>query len=333
VVGRSKVRLALVGAGTFARTMHLPNLRALEEFYQLRWVVSRSGAGASEVARQNGALWASTDLEEALADDDVDAVLVATNHDTHASIALRCLEAGKHVLVEKPLALRWDELEALQHFFDSRPREDGPVLMTGFNRRFSAHAAKAVNLLVGRQAPMMVSYRVNAGWLRPDNWVYGPEGGGRNLGEACHMYDLFGFLTDSRCTSARAELIGPPPPAYRRADNFSASMGFEDGSLATLVYTSLGSSVYPKERCEIFCDGRVIVLDDFKSATVVDARGTSSLDDKADKGHKGELEAFARCVLSGGDWPIPLWQQLQATEIALQIDGLLRAAPALPAEP
>jgi predicted dehydrogenase len=100
-----------------------------------------------------------------------------------------------------------------------------------------------------------------------------------------------------------------------------------------LVYTSLGSSVYPKERCEIFCDGRVIVLDDFKSATVVDARGTSSLDDKADKGHKGELEAFARCVLSGGDWPIPLWQQLQATEIALQIDGLLRAAPALPAEP
>ena len=325
--GERKVRLALVGAGSFARSMHVPNLRALGDRYQLRWVISRSGAGAAELARQHGALSASTDLDEALSDDELDAVLVATNHDTHASIALRCLEAGKHVLVEKPLALSPDELRSLQGFFDLNKGSGGPVLMTGFNRRFSEHASKAAELLEDRQGPAVISYRVNAGWLPPDNWVYGPQGGGRNVGEACHMYDLFGFFTGARYSWLKAGLIGPAPSAYRRGDNFTASIGFEDGSLATLTYTSLGPSGYPKERCEIFCDGRVILLDDFKSTSATDARGSSSLAGKADKGHRRELEAFAQCVLGGGEWPIPLWQQVQASEIALGIEEVLRAAP------
>jgi predicted dehydrogenase len=321
-----KVQLALVGAGSFALSMHVPNLRALGDRFQLRWVISRSGARAAELARQHGALSASTDLDDALSDGELDAVLVATNHDTHASIALRCLEAGKHVLVEKPLALRADELRSLQGFFDVNG-SGCPVLMTGFNRRFSEHASKAAELLEDRQGPAVISYRVSAGWLPPDNWVYGPEGGGRNLGEACHMYDLFGFFTGARYSWLEAGLIGPPPPAYRRGDNFTASIGFEDGSLATLTYTSLGPSGYPKERCEIFCDGRVILLDDFKSTSAADARGSSSLASRADKGHRRELEAFAQCVQSGGEWPIPLWQQIQASEIALGIEEALRAAP------
>ncbi len=194
-----KVRLGLVGAGSFARTMHLPNLRALGELFELRWVVSRSGAGASDLARQQGAPYSSTDVDEALADDQLDAVLVATKHDTHAGLALRCLEAGKHVLVEKPMAMNPEELRAIQQFFEvPEAGAARPVLMTGFNRRFSEHALQIAKRFGARRGPMVISYRVNAGWVQPENWVYGPQGGGRNVGEACHMYDFCGFLAGSR---------------------------------------------------------------------------------------------------------------------------------------
>jgi predicted dehydrogenase/threonine dehydrogenase-like Zn-dependent dehydrogenase len=321
-----RVRLALVGTGTFARTMHLPNLRALADLYELRWVVSRSGVTASELARQYGVPSVSTDLDEALADDGLDAVLVATNHDTHASIALRCLAAGKHVLVEKPLCLHRQDLDAVQRFFEEG-QSDRPVLMTGFNRRFSSHATTVANTVGGRRAPLVISYRVNAGWLSPDSWVYGPEGGGRNLGEACHMYDLFGFFTGARLRGTQSSTTGPPPSSYHRSDNFTATVTFEDGSLATLTYTSLGPTGLPKERCEVFCDGMVAVLDDFNSTSVTGGHGTQVLASKPDKGHRAELEVFGRAVLGGGEWPIPLWQQVQATEIALQVEDSFRAAP------
>ncbi len=328
VTRRGKVSLGLVGAGSFARTMHLPNLRALGDLFELRWVVSRSGAGASDLARQHGAPFSSTDIEEALADEHLDAFLIATRHGTHASLALRCLEAGKHVLVEKPLAMSRAELSAIERFFDGQGGDGSrPVLMTGFNRRFSEHALRIAKRFQDRLGPMLISYRVNAGWVRPDNWVYGEQGGGRNVGEACHMYDLCGFLTSSRYSWAQAGVIGPVPHAYHRNDNFTTTIGFADGSLATVTYTSLGASQLPKERCEIFCDGAVGVLDDFKSTVVIDARGTTEISVKADKGHRAELEAFARCILDGGDWPVPLWQQVQATEIAFEVEEGLRNRP------
>jgi len=323
-----KVRLAVVGAGSFARTMHLPNLRGLRDLYETRWLVSRSGAATAELARQYGVPSVSTDIGQALADDDVDAVLVATNHGSHASIALRCLAAGKHVFVEKPLCTTREDLEAVQRFFAEGQGEALPVLMTGFNRRFSAHAAALARAVRDRQAPLVISYRVNAGWLPPDSWVYGPDGGGRNLGEACHMYDLFGYLTGARCVRVQAVTTGPVPPAYHRNDNFTASALFEDGSLATLTYTSLGPGGLPKERCEVFCDGKALVLDDFSTTTAIAGRASQVLEGKPDKGHRAELEAFGRAVLGRGDWPVPLWQQVQATDMALRAEECFRSAPA-----
>ncbi len=126
---------------------------------------------------------------------------------------------------------------------------------------------------------------------------------------------------------AQAGLIGPVPHAYHRNDNFSTTIGFADGSLATVTYTSLGPSRFPKERCEVFCDGAVAVVDDFKSTVVIDERGTTDLSVKADKGHRAELEAFARCILAGGEWPVPLWQQVQASEIAFEVERWLRTGP------
>ena len=321
--GAGRVRLALVGAGGFARGMHLPNVRALADAYHLRAVVSRSGHNAAGAAGEFGADYAATDYHEVLADPEVDAVLIATRHNLHASMVLEALRAGKHVLVEKPLALTAGEVADIRAFYDAAPAERAPVLLTGFNRRFSPFARRAAELLTERSSPVLVQYRMNAGHLPADHWVHGPEGGGRNRGEACHIYDLFTYLTGARTAWVQAGAVRPRTAHYRGDDNFVATVGFDDGSVGTLVYTALGAKELPKERMEAFADGRVLVLDDYLRLAVHGARARGVELRTQDKGQKEELRAFAAAVREGGPWPIPLWQQLQATEIALAVEEQL----------
>jgi predicted dehydrogenase/threonine dehydrogenase-like Zn-dependent dehydrogenase len=324
-----RIRLAVLGAGGFARSMHLPNLQSLGDRFALQAVVSRDGHGAAAVGRQFGAAYVSTDAGSVLADPDVDAVLIATRHDLHGRLALAALRAGKHVLVEKPLALTAAELEELDAFIRAAGEEPLPVLLTGYNRRFSPYARRLAELVKGRTGPFIVNYRMNAGYIPLDHWVHGPEGGGRNLGEACHLYDLFTFLTGAEVTGVSAHAIVPRSHHYGRNDNFVATMGFADGSVASLTYTALGSNEFPKETAELFVDGKVAVLDDYKRLRIVGAPGGTLSTPAQDKGHKDELVAFADGV-NGKGWPSPWWQQLQAARIALAVEAQLdpAAAPA-----
>jgi predicted dehydrogenase/threonine dehydrogenase-like Zn-dependent dehydrogenase len=321
--GTDRVRLAVVGAGGFARGMHLPNLQAMGDLYHLRAVVSRTGTNATETARQFGAEYSATDFAEVLADPRVDAVLIATRHDLHASMALQALRAGKHVLLEKPLALTQEETDEIRAFFAGAAEGETPVLLTGFNRRFSPFAVRAAELVRGRSNPLMASYRMNAGYIPRDHWVHGPQGGGRNRGEACHIYDLFTFLTDAPVASVQARSLVPATAHYGRDDNFSATVGFADGSVCTLLYTALGAKTFPKERMELYADGKVLVLDDYLRLEVHGAQAKGIELKRQEKGQAEELRAFGRAVLQGGPWPIPLWQQLQATEIALRVEARL----------
>lgn len=318
--GASRVRLALIGAGGFAKAMHLPNLKALKDRVELRAVASRTGHNAMSVAREYAAAYATTDYEQVLADKDIDAVLIATRHDTHASLVLAALEAGKHVLVEKPLALTRAELAAIQAFFEKRAGQEAPLLLTGFNRRFSPFARRIRELIQQRTNPMILNYRMNAGYLPLDHWVHGPEGGGRNRGEACHIYDLFTFLTGARISGVSATAIQPATAHYSRTDNFVATLAFDDGSIATLTYTALGDSSYPKELMEIYVDGKVLVLEDYKSLATAGMRGSKLSFTRQEKGQTTELTEFLDLILNGGQSPMPLWQQVQATEIALTVD-------------
>jgi predicted dehydrogenase/threonine dehydrogenase-like Zn-dependent dehydrogenase len=319
-----RVRLALVGAGSFAKGMHLPNLQALPKLYGVAAVVSRSGHNAQATARQVGARYATTDYQAVLADPEIDAVLIATRHDLHARMTLEALRAGKHVLVEKPLCLSEAELEEVEAFFAQRNGTPGPVLLTGFNRRFSPHSRTVRELTRGRGNPMILNYRMNAGHIPLDHWVHGPEGGGRNVGEACHVYDLFGFLTDARVEGVAAVAVRPKTPGYYSPrDNFAATATFTDGSVATLTYTAMGSRDHPKEQMEVFCEGKAVVLDDYKKTTVRGAKAGGEMTHLPEKGHREELEAFARAVREGGEWPIPLWQQVQAMRMSFEVERLL----------
>jgi predicted dehydrogenase/threonine dehydrogenase-like Zn-dependent dehydrogenase len=316
-----RLRLALIGAGGFAKAAHLPNLRSLRDVIDLRAVMSRTGHHASAAAAQFGARYATTDLGHVLADDEVDALLVATRHDSHAEIAAAALSAGKHVLVEKPLALTPNELARLESMV-AQPGEH-PLLLTGFNRRFSPHAQAVKSLVASRSNPMMISYHMNAGYVPLDHWVHMEQGGGRNRGEACHVYDLFTFLTEACVGRVRAQTIRPATGHYSALDNFVATFEFEDGSVATLLYTALGSRSHPKERMEVFFDGKVVVLDDYKAVTLSGKRADVLRTRRQDKGQRAILERFASAVRAGGDWPIPLWQQAQATRMSFEVDALI----------
>lgn len=316
------VRVALVGAGAFARGVHLPNIAALSDRFALQTIVARTGSSANAAAKQFGAVNASTDFEAVLEDPDVDAVIIATRHHLHADMALACLKAGKHVLVEKPLALAADELEQLDAYLNAPDGAALPVLLTGYNRRFSPYAVALARLLASRSGPFMLNYRMNAGHIPAEHWVHGPQGGGRNIGEACHIYDLIDFLADSQTISASAAGLQPAAPKSPAAENFVATLTLEDGSVASITYTALGAKDYPKEQLHIYFDGNVAVMEDYKSLIVHGPAATKFETAQQEKGHREELVAFAEAIHSG-TWPITWAAQHNTARLALMIESEL----------
>jgi len=320
-----KVRVAVIGAGGFAQGVHLPNLLNLRERYEIRWVVSRTGSTAKAAATQFGASFAGTDYREALADQDVDLVLIATRHHLHAAMVSEALETGKHVLVEKPLALLEEELDAIEAFYTRAAEQPKPLLMTGFNRRHAPGIACIKTLLGQRTAPLMISYRMNAGYLPPDHWVHGPEGGGRNIGEACHIYDLFAFLTDAEPVSVETTAIGGSAGGIRRNENFNATIRYSDGSVASLLYTSLGSPSHPKERMDIYTDGRVLSLDDYRVVSVAGDSTKRWASATPQKGQREELLALADAIRDGAMDEKNISGQFATTRLALTIERQLQS--------
>jgi predicted dehydrogenase/threonine dehydrogenase-like Zn-dependent dehydrogenase len=317
------VRIGLVGAGGFAKGMHLPNLQALSNQFHLQAVMSRTGHNASATASRYGAIKATTDFDEILNDSEIDAVIISTRHNLHAQMALKSLKAGKHVLLEKPLALRPEDMQEIVDFFsfDFNPK---PILLTGFNRRFSPYMNIISEMVLNRSNPLIINYRMNAGFIPLNHWVHGEEGGGRNIGEACHIYDLFTFLTGSKVCSISASPIRPKNEQYAKTDNFVTTLTFEDGSVASLTYTALGNKTAAKEVMEIFFDGKVIQLDDYKKIAFFGTKGRNISTSIPEKGQKNELIAFGNAIQRSGEWPIPLWHQIQATEISFEVENLIK---------
>jgi len=314
------VRVGLIGAGSFAQGSHVPNLLKLRDRFEIRAVASRTGSNARAVADRVEAAYATTDLDEVLADTEIDLVLISTRHDLHAQQALAALRAGKHVFVEKPLALNEDELEAIESFYAEG--EGAPLLMTGFNRRFSPAIVRTRELLAGRTTPIVADYRMNAGYLPLDHWTHGPEGGGRNIGEACHIYDVFSVLVaGADVDSISAQAIRADGTRLAANDNFVATVSYADGSVCTLTYTALGHREHPKERLEVFADNRVLSLEDYK--VLSDTGGQGWHGRTPQKGHVEELVALSEAIREGGPWPISLDEQLRTMRIAFAVEAQL----------
>jgi predicted dehydrogenase len=314
------IRLAVVGGGDFATAMHLPLIQTMPEF-ALAAIVNRTGHKAMALAKRFGAEKALTDFDAILGDPGIDAVLLCTRHDLHASQTMAALGAGKHVLVEKPLALNRRENHEIRALME-KLGERAPVLLCGFNRRFSPFVTTVMASVAKRSNPMILNYRMNAGHIPGEHWVHSAQGGGRNIGEASHIYDLFTAVTGARVKSVTASAIDPRTEFYRLDDNFVATIAFEDGSVASLTYTALGNPSYPKEKLELYSDGTVFSLDDYRSLAITGRPGGYK-SKSTEKGHAEEWKAFAAAVHKGRQ-AVPLWQTFQAMEIAFLAEDAFR---------
>jgi predicted dehydrogenase/NADPH:quinone reductase-like Zn-dependent oxidoreductase len=300
--------LAVIGAGNFSKMTLMPALEKASA--RLRYVCDHIGSAATHLARKHHAEMASSNHEEVLADAQVDAVLIAVGHNAHARLVKESLAAGKHVFVEKPLALDAKEVREILDAAEARPDLH---VMVGFNRRFSPHIVKAKQLLSGRSEPLAMTMTINAGIIPAYHWVHDPErGGGRIIGEACHFIDLLAFLVGSPVQAVSAFMVGSGPAV--RDDKVAMSLLFSDGSVGNLSYFANGSKAYPKEQLEIFSDGRVLRLNNFQSLEGHGFKGFSRFKTlRQEKGHAAEVAAFIERLSTGGAPLIPLEESVNTT--------------------
>ena len=332
--GSGVLNYALVGAGAFGTSMLVPQMEKRGDRFALRGVVSRDAARGGNFARAQRVEVLASDISAILREPDFDLVVIATRHDRHADQVIASLRAGKHVFVEKPLAISWRQLDMVEHAWASLA--EPPYLLVGFNRRFAPAIRRLRDMTSRRRTPLIINYRINAGYIPPDHWVHGPEGGGRNIGEACHMYDVFRSLADAPVVEVSATPITPTDGAHLRNDNFCATLKYADGSVGNLVYTALGPKQgLAKERIEVFCDGEAYIVDDYKALLKAGDATPLWRADAADKGHFEELSRLGDAIATGGDTPIPADEIFETTAVALEIEDQLlgRARSADVAEP
>jgi polar amino acid transport system substrate-binding protein len=314
------VRLGLIGAGNYARTMLLPHFKAAG--VDFRAIATRSGVSARDIGERYSFQYCAAGADEVIADPEVNLVVIATRHDLHAELARRALERGHHVFVEKPLALSDEELDSVL----AAAADSEAQLMVGFNRRFSPLARAAREFFKGRTTPLSLSYRVNAGRIPRAHWVHDPlEGGGRIIGEVCHFVDLMQFLTGASTTRVYAESIASRNHETVDEDSVFITLRFADGSNGSIAYLSEGDKAMPKERLEIFGEGKSFVLDDFRSATSFrEGREESTKLRNQDKGQADEVRSLCALVLEGGRAPIALDDLAATTRATFRILESLR---------
>jgi len=289
------VSIGVIGAGSFAQNFLIPGLKGLVQFKGL--TTSKPNL-AKHIASKFGFGYCSGEVDDILKDPEINTMVIATRHDSHASLVIRSLEAKKHVYTEKPLCLTKDDLETIRTTYNSA----GVTLLVGFNRRFSP-LIQTLKKKLSSDLPCTINYRINAGQVPKDHWIHDPAiGGGRLLGEACHFIDLCTYLTGSPINKVSAQAMEDKAGLH---DTFSIQMTFNNGSLAVISYFSNGNPSIGKERLEVFNGGVTGIIDDFMELRLNAGGKNQRYRCKQDKGHRGLLQAWSHSLNAGESSPIP----------------------------
>ncbi len=317
---RGPVVIGMIGAGNFATGTLIPALKKLQGV-RLRAICSARGLTAASAARRHGFEYCASDYKEVLADETIDAVVIATRHDTHARFAAEAMRAGKHVFVEKPLALTHEQLDEVI----AAQSETGKICMPGFNRRFSPLSVAVRDHFAGRASPIEVICRVNAGEIKADSWYQdAEEGGWRIVSEGCHFVDLIQFICGCPPVSVQADMIGGHIPG-RQNDNCVVTLKMEDGSLGVLIYVANGDPSFEKERIEVFGQGRSAVIENWHVARLVVRGNVRKVSPGATgKGHGDQLAAFT-AAMQCGRAPLPMGDTVNCTRTTLAIAEVLQS--------
>lgn len=300
--------VGFIGTGNYARNILIPSLSCTD--CKLYKISSNSGLGPVDLGRKHGFNYATSSTKEVIFDPKINTLVIATRHDSHSELILKCLTAGKNIFVEKPLCLTLKELDSIENLYNEKMNEYKlnktnimPILMVGYNRRFAPLIIKIKNVLLNIKAPKSFVYTVNAGKIDSNNWIQDRlVGGGRFIGEACHFVDLLRFLADSPIKNL--ELF------YSREgnskDTFSVQIIFDDGSIGTINYFSNGNKAFPKERLEVFTDGKIMQINNFRTINTWGVKIKNDLIKSQDKGQNACIKSFIDQVKKKGPAPIPI---------------------------
>ena len=301
--------LGIIGAGNFTNATVMPALKKINA--NVKYISSASGLSATTVGKKYGIGKVTTNYKDILADSEVDAVLITTRHNAHAAMTIEALKAGKHVFVEKPLALTMAELLEIQNVYNQQDK----TLTVGFNRRFSPFIADAKKQLGSGNTPINVIATMNAGFIPPNAWVHDMQvGGGRIIGEACHLIDLITYLTGSLVESVVMNSMGENPE--ENTDNATILLKYKNGSMGVINYFANGSKSYSKERFEVYSQNRTMVIDNFRKSEYF-GFSKSGKSGGQDKGHEEQFRRFVDSLKSGGAAIVPFEEIMNTSKAAI----------------
>jgi predicted dehydrogenase/threonine dehydrogenase-like Zn-dependent dehydrogenase len=315
----SKGVVGIIGAGNFTSATILPRLSKIKA--SLKYIASEGGLSSTTLAKRFNIANATSDYKQILQDSEVDLVLITTRHGHHAKMTTETLKAGKHVFVEKPLALNNQELDQILDVYNSpnlSPTQSSsckvtPSLTVGFNRRFAPLAIEMKKQLGNSNVPMNIIATMNAGFIPPEVWVHDLNaGGGRIIGEACHFIDLCTYLAGSKVKSVVMNAMGENP--QENTDNATILLKYENGTNAVINYFANGSKSYSKERLEVFSQDKVLIMDNWRKLKGYGFKNFSSKSSSQDKGHANQFDQLIGTIQKGGKPIIPLDEIINTTK-------------------
>lgn len=318
--------LGVVGAGNYAARVLIPAFK--EAGAQLHTISTSGGINGVVHGEKVGFAHASTDTDGLIANPAINTVVIATQHNTHSRFVSQALTAGKHVFVEKPLAIDLEELKEVEAAFQAAHAQGaGPQLMVGFNRRFSPQIKRMKELLMAVSEPKSFIMTMNAGAIPAEHWTQSNTvGGGRIIGEGCHFIDLMRYLAGSEIISVQARRMGDTPHLSVTEDKAAIILGFADGSFGTIHYLANGASSFPKERVEVFAAGRVLQLDNFRKLKGFGWPGFKKMNLwQQDKGQKACAAAFLESIKKGLPCLISPEEVFEVARVSIDVAEILRS--------
>ena len=316
--------IGFIGAGNYASRILIPAFKETESV--LDTLVTSGGISGVHHGNKNSFLTASTSIDDVLNNESINTVAIVTRHDAHATQVVDSLNAGKHVFVEKPLALTLDEIEQIDKAYKENNKSKNVKLMVGFNRRFAPHIIKIKELMSNHQSPKSILMTVNAGPIPAEHWVQDIHvGGGRIVGEGCHFIDLMRHLVGHSIVDFTATMMGNAPGVEVREDKASITLTFADGSFGTILYLANGGSAFPKERIEVFCDNAVLQMDNYRVLNGYGWPGFKKMKlFKQDKGQKACVQSFVSSIIDGKEVPIPYEETIESSRVSIEVANALR---------
>lgn len=315
------IGVSLIGAGSHATNELIPLLSKFKNI-DLRGIATATGIRAHSLGKKYKFQFCTSDTDAILSDDKTDCIYILTRHDTHADLTAAALKAGKHVFVEKPLALNTDELDSIKNAY----QHSNKILLTGFNRRYAPTAIKMRNYFGNRAQPLFISYRSNVGYRPPNHWLHNQiEGGGVIIGEACHFIDFCYWFIGSPIVDIHVNALKGKSTGLISEDNVHITLSFSDGSVAAITYISNGSVSYSRERIEVHCDNKSADLQDFKKLTLSDSKRTKQFTNwiSADMGHRAQSKSFLDAISENNPALIDSQGYLESSNITIEANSLI----------